>query len=100
MLDRTNWHRRHDGLDRFISWLEAQPENTYEWDDCENCLFARYAKTLGVQLRQAWHSLHPDGRIAMALYCQIGAGDDGGRQYYANALARAKNWVRTADAGA
>jgi hypothetical protein len=86
MLDRTNW--RHDGLDRFISWLEAQPENTYEWDDCEDCLFARYARTLGVQLGEVWHSLHPDGRIAMALYTQIGAGDHGGRQSY---VARAKH---------
>jgi hypothetical protein len=90
MLDRTNW--RNNGLDRFISWLEAQPEKTYEWDDCEDCLFARYARTLGVQLGEAWHSLHPDGRIAMALYTQIGAGDHGGMQFYADALARAKYW--------
>jgi hypothetical protein len=90
MLDRTNW--RHDGLGRFISRLEAQPENAYQWDDCEDCLFARYARTLGVQLGEAWHSLHPDGRIAMELYCHIGAGDHGGRQSYVDALARAKNW--------
>jgi hypothetical protein len=54
MLDRTNW--RNNGFDRFISWLEAQPENSYQWDDCEDCLFARYARTLGVQLGEAWHS--------------------------------------------
>jgi hypothetical protein len=41
MLDNANWYRRDDGLDRFIAWLEAQPENTYDWDDCEDCLFAR-----------------------------------------------------------
>jgi hypothetical protein len=99
MLDRTNWHRRHDGLDQFISWLEAQPENTYEWDDCEDCLFARYASTLGVQLGEAWHSLHLDGRIAMAIYTQIGAGDHGGRQSYADALTRAKYVARAIDAG-
>ena len=88
MLDNTNWYRHHDGLDRFIAWLEGQPENTYEWDDCEDCLFARYARALGMRLGQAWGSLHPNGRIAMELYCQIGSGD--GRQCYADALARAK----------
>ena len=92
MLDNANWYRRGDGLDRFISWLESQREDTYEWDDCEDCMFARYASTLGVQLRQAWSSLHPDGRIAMELYWQIGGADDGGRQSYADALARAKYW--------
>jgi len=76
-------------LDQFIAWLEAQPENTYNWDDCKDCLFARYARTLGVQLGQAWGSLHSDGRIAMELYCQIGSGD--GRQCYADALAR-RSW--------
>jgi len=45
-----------------------------------------------VQLGQAWFSLHPDGRIAMELYCQIGARDDGGKQSYVDALARAKFW--------
>jgi hypothetical protein len=88
MLDNANWYRRDDGLDRFIAWLEGQPDNTYESDDCEDCLFARYARTLGMRLGQAWGSLHPDGRIAMELYCQIGAGD--GRQFYTDALARAK----------
>jgi len=73
-----------------ISWLEAQREDTYEWDDCEDCLFARYARTLGVQLGQAWCSPHPDGRVAMELYCQIGGGDEGGNQSYVDALARAK----------
>jgi hypothetical protein len=98
MLDNTNWYQRHDGLDRFISWLEAQREGTYEWDDCADCLFARYASRLGVQLGQAWHSLHPDGRIAMELYYQIGAGDDGsGSQSYADALARAKYWQERSD---
>jgi hypothetical protein len=91
MLDNANWHRQQEGLDRFISWLEAQPENTYEWDDCEDCLFARYARMLGV-LGQERYSLHPDGRIAMELYCQISAGDRGGRQSYVDALARAKYW--------
>jgi hypothetical protein len=89
MLDNANWYR-HDGLDRFIAWLEGQPESTYEWDDCEDCLFARYARALGMQLGQAWHSLHPDGRIAMELYCVIGEGDHDGKQSYADALARAK----------
>ena len=93
MLDTTRY-LQHDGLDRFISWLEAQPENTYEWDDCEDCLFARYARTLGVQLGQAWCSLHPDGRTAMELYCQIGGGDDGGKQSYVDALARAKSQAK------
>jgi hypothetical protein len=92
MLDNANWYQRHDGLDRFISWLQAQREDTYEWYDCENCLFARYARSYGVKLGQAWYSLHPDGRVAMELYCQIGAGDEGGRQSYADALARAKHW--------
>ena len=41
MLDTTRY-LQHDGLDRFISWLAAQPENIYEWDDCEDCLFSRY----------------------------------------------------------
>jgi hypothetical protein len=50
MLDNTNWHRRHDGLDRFISWLEPQREDTYEWDDYEDCLFARFVRMLGEQL--------------------------------------------------
>jgi hypothetical protein len=86
MLNNPNWYRQHDGLDRFIAWLEAQPENTYEWNDCEDCLFARYARVLGLRLGQAWGSLHPEGRIAMD--CQIGYGD--GRQCYADALARAK----------
>jgi hypothetical protein len=90
MLDNANWYRQPDGLDRFIAWLEAQPENTYEWDDCEDCLFARYARALGMRLGQAWGSLHPDGCIAMELYCRIGAGD--GRQFCAEALARAKHW--------
>jgi hypothetical protein len=57
-----------------------------------DCLFARYARTLGVQLGEAWHSLHPDGRIAMAIYTPIGAGDQGGRQSFVDALARAKCW--------
>ena len=92
MLDNANWYRRHDGLDQFISWLESQRDDTYEWDDCEDCLFARYARTLGVELGQAWSSLHPDARIAMHLYGEIGAGDDGDRQSYADALARAKYW--------
>jgi len=91
MLDTTRY-LQHDGLGRFISWLEAQPENTYEWDDCEDCLFARYARTLRMELGQAWYSLHPEGRIAMEPYHQIGAGDDGGRQFYADTLARAKYW--------
>jgi hypothetical protein len=30
MLDNPNWYRQHDGLDRFIAWLEEQTENTYE----------------------------------------------------------------------
>ena len=90
MLDNTNWYRQHQGLDRFISWLEAQPDNTYEWDDCEDCLFARYARALGMQLGEAWHSLHPDGRTAMKIYCAIGEGDHGGRQSYVDALTRAK----------
>ena len=77
MLDNTNWYRRHDGLDRFISWLESQREDTYEWDDCEHCLFARYARTFGVQVGQARSPLVPDGRIAMELYCRIGGGDEG-----------------------
>jgi hypothetical protein len=79
MLDYANWCRRHDGLDRFIAWLEAQPGSTYEWNDCEDCLFARHTGTLGMRLGQAWGSLHPDGRIAMELYRQIGASD--GRQF-------------------
>jgi hypothetical protein len=45
-----------------------------------------------MQLTQAWWSLHADGRVAMELYCQIGAGDHGGRQSYVDALARAKHW--------
>jgi hypothetical protein len=77
MLDNTNWYRTHEGLDRFVSWLGSQREDTYNWDDCENCLFARYARTLGVHLGQAWKSLHPDAHIAMEL---------------ADALARAKYW--------
>ena len=93
MLDNTSWYRRHDGLDRFIWWLKAQREDTYEWDDCEDCLFARYARTLGVELGQAWSSLHPNGRMAMELYCHIGAGDEGDKQSYAGALARAKYWL-------
>jgi hypothetical protein len=92
MLDNTSWYRPHNGLDRFISWLEAQRENAYEWDDCEDCLFARYARMLAVQLGQAWCSLHPDGRVATELYCQIGAGDQGGSQSYVDALARTKYW--------
>jgi hypothetical protein len=32
-----------------------------------------------------------DGRIAMELYCAIGAGDQGGMQSYVDALARAKH---------
>jgi hypothetical protein len=92
MLDNANWYRRHDGLDRFITWLEVKRDDTYEWDDCENCLFARYARTLGVHLGQAWKSLHLDARIAMELYCHIGGGGNGGSQSYADALARAKYW--------
>jgi hypothetical protein len=92
MLDNTNWYRRHEGLDRFISWLGSQREDTYDWDDCANCLFARYARTLGVRLGQAWNSLHPDGSTAMELYYHIGGGDNGGRQSYVDALARAQYW--------
>jgi hypothetical protein len=91
MLDNANWYRQDNGLDQFISWLDSQGDDTYEWDDCENCLFARYAKSYGLKLGQAWYSLHSDGRVAMELYCQIG-GDDGGRRTYADALARAKHW--------
>jgi hypothetical protein len=91
MLDNANWYQRHDGLDRFISWLDSQGDGTYEWDDCEDCLFARYAKTLGVRLGHAWSSLHPNGRIAMELYCHIGGADNGGNQSYSDALARAKS---------
>jgi hypothetical protein len=68
MLDNANWYRQHDGLNRFISWLEAQRDDIYEWDNCADCLFARYARALGVKLEQAWCSLHPNGRIAMELY--------------------------------
>jgi hypothetical protein len=90
--DQKSVARRLARLDRFISWLGSQRDDTYDWDDCENCLFARYARALGVHLGHARNSLHPDARISMELYCHIGGGDNGGRQSYADALARAKYW--------
>jgi hypothetical protein len=37
MIDNINWYRRRDGLDLFVLWLEARREDTYVWDNCEEC---------------------------------------------------------------